>query len=185
MVEEILEVINNANLPLHRIPNKLIMTQIKDPISNMSLALEKSALPNNDFSKTQDTLQTFYSDNEWFFKNNQSFNKFLAEPLIGENRFSSPSTKNIDKLFNKCLGITDIVGRSIGMENKSDRGMIKHKLDELIEKRNDAAHTAGTVPISKQDIADYIKYSRRLTRKIDNIVGCEVYSITNTWPWRS
>ncbi len=182
LVVESIDGINSSNLPLQSIPDSLLVVQVKESLEALTSKLQKDLTKDNVFQMVLASQQLSIT-HEWFLKEADVFDKLSGEPLIGENRFSNPTPAKIDELF-RHFGIGNLVGRAIGLEGKPDRGVLPDKTKEMIEKRNNVAHTGGTVVITKQDIRDYLIYSRRLARSIDLIVGQEIQKITGgSWPW--
>jgi hypothetical protein len=183
IVVEMIDLVNKANLPVNRIPEQLRNSQIKDLLNELEEALEKEKSKTNieaALIKTKDISERF----NWFLNDTQLFHDLSGEPLIGDNRFSNPSPEKIDALF-RVFGINSLVGHAIALENKPDRGALRDKVKEMIDKRNDIAHTGGTVVLTREDVISYWVYSRRLVRGIDRILGNETQRITgSTIIWR-
>ncbi len=179
---EAIDAINNANPQLHTIPEPLRVAQVKEVLFELSVIFQKDMTKDN-VSKMIQGSQSLLSDCGWFLDELQPFGKLKGEPLIGDNRFSNPSPEKIDALFHH-LGITSLVGRVIGLETKPDRGAVRDKVKEMVDKRNNIAHTGGTVTVTEQDVVTYLLYSRRLVRGMDFLVGQEIQKITGgAWPW--
>jgi len=169
---EAIDAINNENPLLKTIPELLRVVQVKEMLSDLSMVLQKDMTKDN-VSRMIRKSQSLLKDYGWFLDDLQPFGKLKGEPLIGDNRFSNPSPEKIDALF-RHLGIRSVVGRVIGLETKSDRVAVRDKVKEMIDKRNNIAHTGGTVTVTGQDVAAYLLYSRRLVRGIDTLIGHEV-----------
>jgi hypothetical protein len=180
LVVEAIDVINGSNLILRNIPEQLRVAQIKESLLELALTLRKD-MTKEYVGNMLTTSRRISSTFEWFHREEDIFNQLSGEPLIGENRFSNPSPDRIESLF-RCFGISSVVGHAIGLEHKPDRAMLRNKTQEMIEKRHNIAHTGGTVTVTKQDIADYMIYSRRLSRGIDTIVRNEILIIGGIWP---
>ena len=182
LIVEAIDAINNGSPLLQSIPEMLRVAQVKEILYDLSTTLQKDMTKDN-VSQMIQKSQLLLSDCGWFLDDLQPFGKLTGEPLIGENRFSNPSPEKIDDLF-RHLGIISLVGRVISLETKPDRGAVRDKVKEMINKRNNIAHTGGTVTVTEQDVAAYLLYSRRLVRGMDTLVGQEVQKITSgLWPW--
>ena len=182
LIVEAIDAINNGSPLLQSIPEMLRVAQVKEILYDLSTTLQKDMTKDN-VSQMIQKSQLLLSDCGWFLDDLQPFGRLTGEPLIGENRFSNPSPEKIDDLF-RHLGIISLVGRVISLETKPDRGAVRDKVKEMINKRNNIAHTGGTVTVTEQDVAAYLLYSRRLVRGMDTLVGQEVQKITGgSWPW--
>ncbi len=179
---EAIDAINNGTPLLHAVPEMLRVAQVKELLYDLAVILQKDMTKDNILLMIQKSL-SLSNDCGWFLDDSQPFGRLTGEPLIGENRFSNPSPEKIDELF-RHLGITSLVGRVIGLETKPDRGAVRDKVKEMIDKRNNIAHTGGTVTVTAQDVTAYLLYSRRLVRGMDRLVGQEVQRIIGgAWPW--
>jgi len=182
LVVEAIDAINNANILLQLVPDQLRVSQVKEWIYDLSETLQKEMTKGNVEAMIRKS-HLLHTNCQWFLEETQPFTKLKGEPLIGENRFSNPTPEKIDELF-RHLGIKSLVGRVIGSESKPDRGAVGDKVKEMVEKRNNIAHTGGTVTVTFQDVASYLQYSRRLVRGIDSIVGKEIQQFAGgLWPW--
>lgn len=182
LLVEAIDAINNANILVQDIPEALRLVQVKEQICDLASTLQKDMTKDNVLKMLQKS-KGLINNHNWFTCDFQPFNQLSGETLIGENRFSNPSPEKIDQLF-RHLGINSVVGRVIGLENKPDRAAIRDKVEEMVDKRNNIAHTGGTVTVTRQDIMDYLVYSRRLVRGMDILVGQEVQKIIRcSWPW--
>ncbi|MEW5988565.1 MAG: MAE_28990/MAE_18760 family HEPN-like nuclease [Chloroflexota bacterium] len=186
LMVEAIDAINYANLFAHQIPERLRIAQVKESLNDLSLTLQKRLqkdMTRDNVTAMLQKSQIVSNDYGWFLDDAQQFNKLSGEPLIGENRFSNPAPDRIDELFHQ-LGIDRLTGKVIGLEQGEDRRAIRDKVSEMVEKRNNIAHTGGTITVTEQDVRDYLQYSNRLVRGIDNLVGEEVQRIINGhWPW--
>lgn len=182
LVVEAIDALNNANLLVQSIPESLRLSQVKESLSELSLCLQKDMTKDN-AAKTLRLSQSILVKYDWFLDDLRPFGKLIGEPLIGGTRFSNPSPEKVEELF-RHLGINSVVGRVIGLEKKPDKSAVRDKVKEMIDKRNDIAHTGGTVTVTKQDVADYLHYCRRLVRGLDVLVGQDVQKmIGGVWPW--
>ena len=182
LVVETIDVLNSTNLLVRHIPEPLRVVQIKEVMQDLSKLFQKDVTRVN-LTKMLQESQSVIANYGWFLDHSQPYNKLSGEPLIGDNRFSNPSPEKIDILF-RHLGINSLVGRVIDSERKPDRGAVRAKVTEMVNKRNDIAHTGGTVTVTREDVAAYLVYSRRLVRGIDALVGQEVQKlIGGKWPW--
>ena len=172
LVVESIDIINSANLVVSKIPSELRTTQIKDNIEALALETQND----RNFQNIQGILlksQEILSDFEWFLDNNRIHNSLSGEPLISNNKFSNPSPDKIEELF-KNLGIRSIIGKVVGVDTEPDKLNIRYKVKELIDKRNDIAHTGGTISVTEHDIKDYLNYSIRLVQGLEKIVSQEL-----------
>lgn len=186
LIVEAIDAINYANLLTDQIPERLRIAQVKELLNDLNLTLQKRL--QKDMTKDNVTAMLLKSRNVlidcgWFLENGQPFRRLSGEPLIGESRFSNPAPDKIDELFHH-LGIDRLTRKVVGLDQEEDRRAVRDKVEEMVNKRNNIAHTGGTITVTQQDVLDYLDYSKRLVRGMDNLVGEEVQRITNgRWPW--
>ena len=182
VVVETIDFLNSENLTVKQIPEALRKSQIRENLDEISGHFQKERVQTNIvilLGKLQNLLHT----HDWYLKESEVMNKLSSDPLIGDMRFSNPSPDKIDILF-RSLEIASITGKAVGRDKSPDRGAIREKVKELIEKRNNIAHTGGTVSVTKEDVASYIDYCERLTKGIDFILGEKLKEIAGKWPWK-
>ena len=185
LVVEAIDAINFAMPTVDQLPELLRLTQIEQSLRAVHSAVSDPRDPDKVLDKREminkvQAFKAFLDDYDYFFNDSQPCTKLNVNILI--DRFSNPSPHKIVHLFRQ-FGFHNVVQRAISRESKPDKANIEGMVNELIEKRNAIAHTGMTTNLTRENIIVYLRYSRRLVRGIDTIVGQEVEKIVGKWPW--
>lgn len=172
LIVEAIDAINSVSPRIDVVPERLRLIQIEQPL--------RMVYETKEIAKKTVALKTFVVDYSWFWNESQICNKLSSDPLI--RSFDNPLPGKIRSLFEN-FGISDVVGRALALDNSRDRRRIEARVKEMIEKRNAIAHTGMTTDLTRSDVTDYLRCTRKLVRCIDVVVAQEVQNITVDWPW--
>lgn len=177
LVVEAIDAINSAAPPVNQIPEPLRMIQAEQALFDAWGSSQR------DRKKTMQIIKKSVSEFPWIWSDKDPCGNLKAEFLIGENRFSNPTPYKINEVFD-YFGIGKVVSKAVDLYQSPDKGLIEIKVSELIQKRNEIAHTATASSLTRQDVIDYLIHSRKLVRAIDIVVGRQIQTITGAWPWK-
>lgn len=182
VVVESVDILNTESVPTKSIPKTLKINQVKQHLDKLNGTIQQELNPNAIHSILEKS-RDFVNDCSWFSNPDSVFTKFSPDNFINREKFSNPWPDKIDQVF-LSFDIPKMVDNVINWENQPDSAALRIKVNELVEKRNDIAHTGGTIPITDNDIFEYDKYIRRLVIGIDHRVGEKIGKIIGKHPWK-
>ncbi|MBX7259694.1 MAG: hypothetical protein K1Y02_25280 [Candidatus Hydrogenedentes bacterium] len=172
LIVEAVDAINSVNPAVSSLPEALRMAQIEQSL--------RVAFETKNVATRIGALKSIVQDMSWFWEDTGTCNRLRGGPLI--DGFDNPLPRRINRLF-ESIGVGGVVGRAVGLDGSTDRGIIEVKVEELVQKRNAIAHTGMTTDLTQEDVMFYMRCSRKLVRGIDIIVGGQLQGITLGWPW--
>lgn len=102
-----------------------------------------------------------------------------ARRLCTDAVFNSPKTGNVDELFKKTLGITEL-SKCWTTDRVADA---RTALDDHLTQRGNIAHRAATTSVTKRQVSDFYQLVMDLTKSMDTYLGVFVLDATGADPF--